>query len=501
MTKRQTCAMRLTGALLAATALTAATAATAPAFADPVETVYPALYGEPSSLDPLYDTNLPALNVYYAVYNRLATIDETGAVQPDLAKSWSHSDDLKEWTFELTEGVSCHDGAPMDSSDVVFTYMTAKSDPKSRLGGYYGLVESVEATSPTTVVFKLSAPFAPFDRQTTLAAIVCQEAYEAMGKEAFGRAPVGSGPYKFVEWAAGDAIKTTRFEGYFGKPGGYPNVVFKPVPDETTRANSVQSGDLSVALLGPSQVPAVKGGGAVDVVDQPSNRVIYLGFNSSFPFLGDEKVRKAIDLAVDRTLIGENLLNGLVEPMAQLVAPVTFGYNPSLTPTAQDVEKAKALLAEAGYDGTPIILEYPTTGLPQIDQIAQAVAYFLDQVGVKTELSPMEQTTFLNTWFTGKLQGIYIFAFAPSVMDASLPLNMLLKTGGQGYTFDERIDALLLEQIGEADPEKRAALLGEISSIVYERTLYAPLFNDTYTYGVTKGLAWQSRPDGMMVFR
>ncbi len=469
--------------------------------AQEVETVYPALYGEPSNLDPIYDTNLPALNVYYAIYDRLATIDAEGRVQPQMAKSWSYSDDLKTWTFTLNEGMTCHTGEPMDAADVVFTYQTALSETTSRLGGYFGLIESVEATSPTEVVFQLKAPFAPFDRQTTLAGIVCQEQYEAMGKEAFGRNPVGSGPYKFVEWSAGDSISTTRYEGYFGEPGQYPNVVFKPVPDGTTRANSVQSGDLSMALLEPSLVPAVKEAGAVEVVTQPSNRVIYVGFNSNAPFLGDEKVRKAIDLSIDRKLIGENLLNGAVTPVAQLLAPVTFGYNPALEATTQDLDAAKKLLEEAGYDGSTITLSYPTTGLPQVDQLAQAVAYFMGQAGLKVEFDAQEQTTYLNNWFTSKLPGVYIFAFAPSVIDGNLPYHMLLKTGGQGYTFDERIDALMDQQIAETDGDKRAELLGQIGEIVYERTIYAPLFNDDYIYGVAKDVEWTPRPDGMMTFR
>lgn len=463
--------------------------------------VVAALYGEPDSIDPIFDTNLPALNIYYALFDRLATIDAKGDVAPNMAKSWSHDADLTEWTFELNEGMTCHDGAPMDSADVVFTFNTAMGDKTSRLGGYMGLVESVSAPSPTTVTFKLKSAFAPWDRQVSLISVVCQEAYEKLGKEGFARHPVGSGPYKIVEWRAGDAIELARYDGYWNGAAPVESLIFKPVPDETTRASSVQSGDVDIALLGPSQAPAVKSGGAVDVIEQDANRVVYLGFNSAAPFLGDERVRKAIDLAINRGLISDNLLNGAVSPASQLIAPVTFGYDPSIAPTVADPEAAKALLAEAGYDGTPIKLSYPTTGLPQIDEVAQAVAYFMGEIGIKVVLDPQEQNTLLGNWFKSSLEGAWIFAFAPSVMDAHLPFHMLLKSKGQGYTFDDRIDALMVEQVGESDPVKRAADLSEISKIMRERTIYAPLFVDNYTYGVTKGLGWSPRPDGMMVFR
>ncbi|MGY9048280.1 hypothetical protein P775_24780 [Puniceibacterium antarcticum] len=489
---------RILKTTLAATAL----AALAPlsAMAQPTEIVA-GLHGEPDSLNPLYDTNLPALNIYYNVFDRLATIDGKGDVVPDLASNWTFNDTLDQWTFTLAEGMTCQDGAPMDSSDVKFTFDTAMGDSTSRLGGYLGLVASVDAPSPTEVVIHLKSAFAPFDRQVSLIPIVCQEAYEDMGKEAYGRKPIGSGPYQVTNWSSGDSIEMVRFGGFRGEPAKYDKVTFKPIPDETTRAAAVQSGDVDVALLGPAQVDGVKQQGSVNVVAQDANRVVFLGFNGGAPFLGDQKMRKAVDLSIDRDLISTRLLNSAATPTAQIIAPVTFGFDSTMKPTQTDVAAAKALVEEAGYDGTPIKISYPTTGLPQIDQLAQAVAYFMDQAGIKTELDPMEQNTFYGNWFGKSFPGIFIFAFAPSVMDAHLPFYMLLAKDQQGYIFDERIDALMAKQVGETDLEARAADLAEISAINTERTIYAPLFIDSYIYGVSKDIEWSPRPDGMMVFR
>ncbi len=459
------------------------------------------LHGEPDSLNPLYDTNLPALNIYYNVFDRLATIDGNGDVVPNLASGWTPNETLDQWTFRLAEGMTCQDGAPMDSSDVKFTFDTAMGDSTSRLGGYLGLVDTVEAPAPTEVIINLKSAFAPFDRQVSLIPIVCQEAYEEMGKEAFGRTPVGSGPYKITNWTSGDAIEMARFEDFWGEAAAYDKVTFKPIPDETTRAAAVQSGDVDVALLGPAQVDGVKAQGAVDVVAQDANRVLFLGFNGGSPFLGDEKMRKAVDLSIDRDLISERLLNGAATPTSQIIAPVTFGFDPSMEPTPTDIDAAKALVEDAGYDGTPIKISYPTTGLPQIDQLAQAIAYFLEEAGITTELDPMEQNTFYGAWFGKSFPGIYIFAFAPSVMDAHLPFYMLLAKDQQGYIYDDRIDTLMASQVGEANPEARADALAQISTINTERTIYAPLVIDTYIYGVAKDVTWSPRPDGMMVFR
>jgi peptide/nickel transport system substrate-binding protein len=459
-----------------------------------------ALTGEPSSLDPLYDTQLPALNIFYNVFDQLAQVDADGSVSPRLASGWTHDDSLTSWVFTLRDDAAWQDGTDVTAEDVVFTYETAMSDPASNLGGYLSAVESVVATGEDEVTFTLNTPFAPFDRQVTLVPIIPKAVYEAEGAAAFAKAPVGSGPYSVASWVNGDSITLERNDDYWGEKGAYEEVVFQPVPDETTRANSVQSGDLDLALLGPSNVAAVEGSGTVDVVEQESNRVLYTGFNATAPWLSDPSVREAVDLAIDRTAISEDLLGGAVTPTGQLIAPVSFGYDEALPATETDADAARELITASGYDGSPITLSYPTNGLPQIDQIAQAVASQLEAVGLTIELDGQEANTFSGTWFSASLPGLYLYAFAPSVMDADLPLTMLLKTGGQGYVSDPAIDELLAAETGEADETARADDFAQISALVDENTYYAPLFTDTYTYGVAQGLDWSPRPDGMLVF-
>ncbi|MFS0868286.1 ABC transporter substrate-binding protein [Microbacterium sp. 179-B 1A2 NHS] len=463
------------------------------------DSIVVALTGEPSSLNPLYDTNLNALNIFYDVFTQLTTIDEKGDVVPSLATEWSADASLTTWTFTLRDDAVFSDGSPVTASDVVFTYETTMADPEANLAGYMTTIESVEAASDTEVVFHLNTPYAPFDRQVTLVPILPQAAYEK-DPDAFAAAPVGSGPYQVERWQKGDSIVLTRNEEYFGEAGAYERIEFRFVLDETTRANSLQSGDLDIALLGTSQVNTVEASDSVDVVDQQSNRVLYLGFNGSEGPLADPAVRKAADLAVDRTAISDDLMNGAVEPTGQLVAKVTFGYTEDVTATEYDPDAAAAMLEESDYDGSPIVLSYPTTGLPQIDQLAQAVAGYLETAGFTVTLDGQEAGTFSSNWFSNQLPGAFIFAFAPSVMDADLPLGMLTRSGGQGYFSDPEIDDLLVAEIAEPDEATRADLLGQISEIVAENTYYAPLFIDTYTYGYTAGLEWTPRPDGFFVF-
>jgi len=463
------------------------------------DTVTAALTAEPSTLDPVFDTNLPSLNVFENVFDQLTTIGKDGGVDPGLATKWTHDDALTTWTFDLRDDARFSDGSPVTAADVVYTYETAMKDPESNLGGYMTAIDSLEATDDHTVVFHLNTPYAPFDRQVTLVSILPKAIYSKDAK-AFGQKPVGSGPYEVVKWTHGDAITLKRNPDYWGKEGTYENVVFQFVPDETTRANSVRSGDLDIALLGPASVETAKTSDAIDVVDTKSNRVIYTGFNATAKWLDDADFRKAVSLAVDRDAISKQLMAGTTEPASQLVASVTQGYDDSIAPTKQDVAKAKRLVEASGYDGSTITLSYPTTTLPQVQQLAQSVQQYLKAVGITVELDGQEFSTFSSNWFAGKFPGLYIYAFAPSVLDADLPLTMLTKSGGQGYVKDPEIDALLAKELAEPDEDARDADIGQISKIVDDKTYYAPLIADTYTYGVTKGLDWTPRPNGMILF-
>lgn len=463
------------------------------------DTVTAALTAEPSTLDPVFDTNLQSLNVFENVFDQLTTIGADGSVEPGLATKWEHDDSLTTWTFTLRDDAEFSDGTPVTADDVVFTYETAMADPESNLGGYMTAIDSLEATDDTTVVFHLNTAYAPFDRQVTLVSILPKAIYSE-GAKAFGQKPVGSGPYEVVKWTRGDSITLKRNPDYWGKKGTYENVVFQFVPDETTRANSVQSGDLDIALLGPASVATAKSSDAIDVVDTKSNRVIYTGFNSTAKWLDDADFRKAVSLAIDRDAISEKLMAGTTEPASQLVASVTQGYDDSIEPTEQDVAEAKELVQAAGYDGSTITLSYPTTTLPQIQQLAQSVQQYLEAVGITVKLDGQEFSSFSSNWFSNKFTGLYIYAFAPSVLDADLPLTMLTKSGGQGYAKNAEIDALLAEELAEPDEDARDDDLGQISKIVDENTYYAPLIADTYTYGVTKGLDWTPRPNGMILF-
>jgi peptide/nickel transport system substrate-binding protein len=212
-------------------------------------------------------------------------------------------------------------------------------------------------------------------------------------------------------------------------------------------------------------------------------------------------MRKAIDMAVDRNAISSRLLRGLGKPSGQVIAPVTFGYAADIKPTAFDARQAKELLAQTAYKGEKIVLQYPTNNLAFGQEVAQAIANYLGNIGVNIELQGMEYSAFFPLWANRKLNGIHLFAYGPSIMDADLILGSLYEKTGRLYWIDPQVQDLVQKQRAEADPAKRRALIGEIVKLSAQNLPYAPLYNEIHAYGIQNRVKWLPRPDERLYFQ
>ncbi|MGH3117897.1 MAG: ABC transporter substrate-binding protein, partial [Gaiellales bacterium] len=282
------------------------------------------------TLDPSVDTSPISLNVFKNIYDQLTNIDRDGNVQPQLASSWESSEDAKTWTFTIEPDVTFHDGSTMTIEDIIWTYDMIMDNPSSPVATYLTMVEDVKKVGDDQVQFTLSQPFAPFDRQVSLISILPQKVYVEMGPEAFSREPVGSGPYKVLEWVKDDHLSLEAHADYWGEKPSIREVTVRPVPSESSRASGLETGELDIVpILPPSSVQRLEGSDTVDVRRVASNRVLYIGFNTENPLL-TEPLRQAADMAIDRDAITQQLLGGLGEPLGQIVAQVTFGFDESI---------------------------------------------------------------------------------------------------------------------------------------------------------------------------
>ena len=452
------------------------------------------------TLDPTMDTSLIGMNVMTNVFDQLTTISPRGEVLPMLATAWEGSADARTWTFTVRSDGKFHDGSPVTLDDIVWSYRKIIDDQRSPVRVYLTKVEAVEKVEPDKVRFTLNEPYGPFVRQTSLISIVPRKAYEAAGAARFSQMPVGSGPYKVTRWIKDDRVELERNPAYWGGAPSVDAIVFKPIASEAARAAALSSGQIDIASLPPASVDRLSADKGIVISRIDSFRVIYVGADTNNPVLADPRIRQAIDAAINREAIATRLLKGLGRPAGQMVTPVTFGFDESIQPTRYDPERARSLLKAAGYNGEKIVFQFPNNRFALGDQVAQAVGGYLTTVGLNIELQGMEYAAMFPLWANRKLNGLHLWAFGPSVMDADLVLGYLYAKGGTGYWIDPQVELLISQQRAESDPDKRKALISRIWRRSQEQLPYIPLYGEIQAYGIRDGVGWQPRPDERMLF-
>lgn len=484
----------LRGAGLAALLASGATAV----FAAP-EALTIALPGDLPGLDPSKDTSPLGFNYRLNVYDALTELQRDGEMNGRLAESWTHSDDLKTWTFKLRDGVKFHDGSPFTADDVVFTIERVLGDATTPLRTYVRLVEKVEALDPLTVSFTLNQPYSLFYRQISYVNIMSRAYFDKVGDQGYATKPVGTGPYKLVEWVKDDRFVLEANADYWRGAPAVKSATFRPIPAEASRATALMSGEIDlVPSLPPSLQAQLERSDKVETKTAPSFRTIFLGLNTTVAPLNNPKIREAIDRGIDREAITSKLLRGLGQPAGIMVPPMNIGFDASLEPVKFDPEAAKALVAEAGYNGEPIKIQYPANNIAMANESVQAIAGYMTNLGLKVEIVPMEFTAFFPVWLQAKAESMYFFAFGSSQYHAETVLTTMYTKGAHVYEVDENIDRLVTEAKAESDPVKQKALLVEAFKRSNENRWHIPVYHEMQAYGMKPGLGYDAWPDGFV---
>lgn len=460
-----------------------------------------ALPTDPSSMDPIRSGALVVLSVFFHTHDQLVKIAADGALEPKLATEWKANDDLTEWEFALTPDVTASNGEAIDADDVVFTYETILGDPSGENYAYLSSLDRVEAVDATTVRFFLKQPFSAFPRNTSLISIVPADTYQEMGADAYAREPIGSGPYVFDSITTGVSYDLKRNDDYWGPAPAIEEISLQPVSSTESRANGVLSGSLDVAQIGPTQVSSVQSAPSAQTFSAASNGVVFLGVNSTAGALQDVRVREAVAKAIDTGAIVDSLLSGLAEPATAMIAPAVEGFSDSVEPVGYDPDGARALLAEAGYDGTPIPFDYATDGrIPLSSEVAQSIQGYLQAVGITVDMRGADQQSHTLKVRGREMQGVYLNTWAPSTLDGDLPLTDFYETAGNNnYAQDPATAAWAAEQRGvegDARQEVFAKLLDYSNTQGYFVPLYVPFNN----FAAVSGLRWTPRADGLYDF-
>ena len=423
--------------------------------------------------------------VLYAMHDALVKPMPGNLMAPSLAESWTVSADGKTYDFKLREGLKFHNGDPFTADDVKFSFQRSKVGKvlKDR-------VRDVEIVSPSRVRFHLHEPFPDFmTYYGTLATgagwIVPKKYVEKVGPDGFKKHPIGLGPYKFVSYTPGIELVVEAFDDYWRKVPSVKRMVFKVVPDPTTRAAMVKTGEVDLAYM--LDTPA-----ALELKRDPNLRIGFSGaigvhyleffdqWDPKSPW-HDRRVRLAANHAVDRKALSESETLGASRPTGSM-APRKFEFTLPLEPYAYDPAKAKKLLAEAGYpngfDGGDF---YP---YPPYWSAGETIVGYFGAVGIRMKVRTMERATFQTAWAGKKLNGVCMCTLANFGNAATRIVDVVTSEGAYARGADPDVEALFKQQARETDKKKREAMLHQIQQILYDRARFGPLYEFIWPSGI-----------------
>ena len=478
---------------LLATALAVTTALVAPAAAlADAETLTVDLVNEPSSLDPHRQWNPDSYYVYRNIFDNLLTRANDGEIVPQIATTWEYESDT-EILFTIRDDVTFHNGAPLTAEDVVYS-VERITDPEfaSPQLSQFETIADAEVVDDTTVRLTTAAPYPALMAQLVKLSIVPEAVVEEMGGEAFNQAPVGSGPYEFVEWERGVQVTLDRNEDYWGDVGTFEQAVFRAVPDAATRIANLRTGaaDL-VVTLDPDLAMQLDGVDGVAPRSVLTERVGYMRLNPQKTGLDDVRLRRAVAHAIDRDIIVEGLLGGFDEPVPIMLSPAHFGWIDGFEGTQYDPEAARALIQEVG---APADREFSFATAPVFDQrIVQALQQMLTDVGLDVEIGMTDMSTYLGKVRAEPTEGPD-FAFGRwscACQDADGVLHPLMhSTSAWSAVRNDEIDAALNAARRTLDDQERLDNYRIVHEFTVDQVPLVPLYQAAIIYGVDDRLEW-----------
>jgi len=437
-----------------------------------IDTLVVAMGADARSLDPHATNDQPSARVMKMVYNRLMYQAEDLTITTDLVESFKVVSDTV-YEFKLKPNVKFHNGETLSSSDVKFTFerMVSTKAPAAFLVAPLDRVEVIDALNFRMV---LKFPFGPFITHLahTATSILNEKAVKAAGAD-YGRNPVGTGPFKFVEWRAGDSMTLTRYDGYYAGPAKSKNIRFRFIPEDANRAIALETGEADIVYdVGPNDYKKLETIPEVKATRIAGLTTFYLGFNMAKKPFDDVRVRKAINMAVDVPTATRVAFEGFAVPAKGPLAPTVQFARGDLPGYKYDVAAAKKLLAEAGYP-SGFKTSIWTNNNPVRIKYAEIFQEQLRQVGIDVKIEIMEFAPYLDRTALGE-HDMFMLGWVAVTGDADYGMYSLFHSsqfgdaGNRTFYKNPKVDSLL--DIGKTSPspDARRKAYYEAQGLVFE---------------------------------
>ena len=425
--------------------------------------------------------------VLYALHDAMVKPMPGSLSAPCLAESWSMSEDGLTWEFELRNGLKFHNGETVTAEDVKFSFERYRGAAQAQIKARVAAIETPDARH---LRFRLHKPWPDFLTFYSSASgagwIVPKKYVEKVGDEGFKKAPVGAGPYKFVSFTPGVELVLDAFEGYWRKIAAVKRLVFKVIPDEATRLAALKRGEIDIAysIRGELAEELQRSGGLTikSIVLQAPNWIYFPEqWDPNSPW-HNLRVRQAANLALDREGMNKALFLGFCKTNNSII-PETFEYYWQPPSAVLDIEKARKLMAEAGYangfDAGPFWCD------SSYSNIGEVAVNSLAQVGIRTKLHPIERAAFAAAYAGKKYnKGILRGASGAFGNAATRLASFVVKGGSNVYGSYPDIDELDVQQAEELDVKKRSAILDKMQRLVHDKAIYAPIWQLAFLNGI-----------------
>ncbi|MEO9337658.1 ABC transporter substrate-binding protein [Mesorhizobium sp. SB112] len=461
---------------------------------------------DPDALDPATGGTYAGRIVFAALCDKLVDIDANLQIVPQLATEWNWSDDNTVLNLTLREGVTFHDGTPFNAEAVKFNIERMQTMQDSRRKGELSPVKSVEVVDATHVKLQLSEPYAPLlSVLTDRAGMMVSPAAAGEGVE-FAANPVCSGPYKLTERRARDVIRLEKYDDYWNAENiGYDAVDYLYIPDSTVRLSRLQAGDLEVAeRVAPTDLPAVRSDASLALHTAPGLAVSHLmvnvgkGDQASTPIGKEPKLRKALELALDRNVINQVAFSGEFLADNQMIPPSSAFYSKDNPVPARDIDAAKALIAEVGGDAPKIEITYENS--LSDGRVAQIVQSLAGEAGFHVTLLPLETASAIERYLAGNFQ-LYIGNWSGRPDPDPTLFAFYGSTGGQnvnGYNNPE-MDEILMAARKASDEEARKELYKQATALYLTDLPTIPLYHPNWFYAARANVEGiEIYPDGIL---
>ncbi len=458
--------------------------------------------GDVFSFDPNIGKETVALQTTGNIYDTLFIYNTKCEIVPMLATEYEQIDDMN-YIIHLREGVKFHDGSDFTAEDAKYSLERASVHPSvSYLAKFIDHVDIID--DHTIQMVTTEGGFAPAIRYLTFPAIaMMSKAYaEANGEEILTTAPMGTGPFKFIEWKPGNYVKLERFDEYWNGPAPMKNLVMRVIPEAAQRTIALETGEVDLAYdILPNDISRIEATDGLGTAKVSSLMCYYIGMNFQNQYLADQRVREAIRLTIDPAPMIASVLYGAAREATTVVSPEVFGFQPDVAPIAVNVEKAKQLMSEAGYaDGFD--LSITVSEYQERIEMCQIMQEQLKAININLSIDKVEQSTYVETVNRGAHE-LCFQNWTTATLDADNAYFALYHSsrfgsqGGRVFAEIPGMDAILEAAQKASDPDERIKLYGDAEALVQQYSVNRPLIWVNLAVGVNNNVeGFEMMPTG-----